>query len=207
MKMKNDPRYPGVQIHETALVAADAIGAGTHIWAFCNILAGARIGRQCQICDRVFIENGATLGDFVTIKCGVSIWNGITIKDHVFVGPAVVFTNDRNPRSQRHLAAYPQTVIERYASLGGGSIILPGIHIGRFAMIGAGSVVTRNVADFALAVGNPARRIGWVCVCGERLLEKTPGEFSCKECARLYAYESNGVLTLTRGDEFLTKTV
>ena len=100
----SEARYPGVMIHDTALVAADEIGAGTRIWAFCNLLPGSRVGRDCQICDRVFVENGAVLGDRVTVKCGVSIWDGITLEDGGFVGPGVMFTNDPYPRSVRHLA-------------------------------------------------------------------------------------------------------
>jgi acetyltransferase-like isoleucine patch superfamily enzyme len=122
--------YPGVFIHETAIVASDSIGAGTRVWAFCNLLPGSRIGADCQICDRVFIENGASLGNGVTVKCGVSIWTGITIEDGVFVGPDVVFTNDPRPRSRRHLPSYPQTLVRRHASLGGGAVLLPGITIG-----------------------------------------------------------------------------
>jgi acetyltransferase-like isoleucine patch superfamily enzyme len=181
-------RHPGVSIHPTALVNADSIGPGTRIWAFCNVLAGSRIGAECQICDRVFIEDGATLGNGVTVKCGVSVWTGIHLEDGVFVGPDVVFTNDARPRSQRHLASYPETHIRSYASLGGGAVILPGIEVGAYAMVGAGAVVTKNVPPFALVAGNPARQRGWVCVCGERL----EGE-SCALCSRTYERSEAGL--------------
>ncbi|MEA2163624.1 MAG: UDP-2-acetamido-3-amino-2,3-dideoxy-glucuronate N-acetyltransferase [Thermoanaerobaculia bacterium] len=180
-------RYPGVFIHPTALVGSDSIGAGTRVWAFCNLLPGSTIGRNCQICDRVFIEDGAILGDNVTVKCGVSIWNGIVIADGVFVGPDVTFTNDPRPRSMRHNAAYPTTRIQPYASLGGGSVILPGLTIGTYALIGAGAVVTRDVAGFALVAGNPARQRGWVCVCAAALRGET-----CSVCGRGYTMSEMG---------------
>ncbi|HVE71216.1 MAG TPA: acyltransferase [Thermoanaerobaculia bacterium] len=187
--------YPDVFIHETAIVKSDAIGAGTRVWAFCNLLPGSRIGADCQICDRVFIENGAILGDRVTVKCGVSIWTGVTIEDGVFVGPDVVFTNDPRPRSRRHLTSYPETRVRRYASLGAGSVLLPGITVGEYALVGAGAVATKDVEPFALVVGNPARRIGWVCICAARLRGAT-----CEVCGRVFEYTGNAPPRLVSGD-------
>jgi Acetyltransferase (isoleucine patch superfamily) len=168
-------------------VGSDSIGAGTRVWAFCNLLPGSTIGHECQICDHVFIEGGAILGDNVTIKCGVSIWNGIVIDDGVFVGPAVTFTNDPRPRSGRHIAMYPTTRIQHHASLGGGSVILSGLTIGAYALVGAGAVVTRDVAGFALVVGNPARQRGWVCICAAALRGDT-----CGACGRSYEMSDRG---------------
>lgn len=193
-------RYPGVFIHQTALVAADAIGAGTRIWAFCNLLPGARVGRDCQLCDRVFIEGGATLGDRVTVKCGVSVWAGITLEHGVFVGPGAMFTNDPHPRSGRHLGEYPRTTVGRFASLGAGSILLPGIRVGVYALVGAGAVVTRDVPDHALVVGNPARRVGWVCVCGERLPAEEEATVRCDACGRRYRTGVDGP-TMIEGND------
>jgi UDP-2-acetamido-3-amino-2,3-dideoxy-glucuronate N-acetyltransferase len=142
----------------------------------------------------VFIENGVTLGDGVTVKCGVSIWTGITIEDGVFVGPGVVFTNDPRPRSRRHLVSYPETRVRRYASLGAGCVVLPGTTIGEYALVGAGAVVTRDVEPFALVVGNPAHRTGWVCVCAARLSGAT-----CAECGRTFQYDNNAPPRLVSG--------
>jgi len=191
--MDSGSRYPGAFIHRTALVEADSIGEGTRVWAFCNLLPGSRIGRNCQICDRVFIETGAVLGDNVTVKCGASIWNGITLEDGVFVGPGVAFTNDPHPRSGSHLAEYPRTLVKEWASLGAGAIVLPGVRIGRYAMIGAGAVVTADIEDFALVVGNPGRRIGWVCVCGEQLID-AGDVLGCRAgCRRSYRRSEGGI--------------
>lgn len=158
-----------IAIHPTALVASKQIGEGTRIWAFVNVLEGARIGRECNICDRCFLENDVVLGDRVTVKCGVSLYDGLALEDDVFVGPGVIFSNDPRPRSGRHLEAYPATRVRRGASLGAGAILLPGITVGRFAMVGAGALVTRDVPDFALVYGSPARIHGHVCRCGKTL--------------------------------------
>lgn len=198
MSSPKDSRYPDVFIHDTALVQAESIGAGSRIWAFCNLLPGSNVGRACQICDRVFIESGVRLGDRVTVKCGVSIWDGVTLEDGAFVGPGVMFTNDPFPRSGRHLTTYPKTVVGRYASLGAGSIILSGLQVGAYALVGAGSVVTRDVPDFALMSGNPARQIGWVCVCAQRLIEHE-GHFKCvAACGRKYVL-GEGDMELVEG--------
>jgi len=115
------------------------------------------IGRDCNICDHVFIENDVVVGDRVTVKCGVQLWDGLRIEDDVFLGPNVTFTNDRYPRSRQHLDRYPETVVKRGASVGANATILPGLVIGPSAMVGAGAVVTRDVPANAVVVGNPAR--------------------------------------------------
>jgi len=149
-------------IHDKALCESSKIGDGTRIWAFAHILAGARIGRDCNICDSVFIEGDVTVGDRTTVKCGVQLWDGVRLGDDVFIGPNATFTNDGFPRSRRHLSAYPATVVEDGASIGANATILPGITIGRGAMIGAGAVVTRSVPPNAIVVGNPGRIKGYV---------------------------------------------
>lgn len=148
-------------VHPTALCESAQVGARTRIWAFAHVLPGARLGRDCNVCDHVFIENDVTVGDRVTIKCGVQLWDGVELGDDVFVGPNVTFTNDKFPRSKHHPVTFLRTRVEDGASLGGGSTILPGLRIGRRAMVGAGAVVTRDVPPYAMVAGNPARIVGY----------------------------------------------
>jgi UDP-2-acetamido-3-amino-2,3-dideoxy-glucuronate N-acetyltransferase len=148
-------------IHERALCESDDIGSGTRIWAFAHVLAGARIGEDCNICDGVFIEGDVVVGDRVTVKCGVQLWNGVILEDDVFIGPNATFTNDRFPRS-RQWVEHARTIVAAKASIGANATILPGIEIGRGAMVGAGAVVTRPVPPYAVVTGNPARIQGYV---------------------------------------------
>lgn len=148
-------------IHPSSEVQSSRIGEGTRIWQFVVVLSGAVIGRHCNICANCFIENDVVIGDHVTVKSGVYLWDGIRLGDHVFVGPCATFTNDKFPRSQHYPDRFPSTTVEEGASIGGNATILPGITIGRYAMIGAGAVVTRDIPPFAIAVGNPARVIGY----------------------------------------------
>ena len=146
-----------VSIHPSADVQSQSIGEGTSIWQYVVILPQACIGRDCNINAHCFIENDVVLGDRVTVKCGVYLWDGLRIADGVFIGPNATFTNDRLPRSKHYPAGFPQTVIERDASIGAAAVILPGLTIGAGAMIGAGAVVTRDVPSRAVVAGNPAR--------------------------------------------------
>lgn len=144
--------------HPQALVETIHIGEGTRIWAFTHVLPGARLGRDCNICDHVFIENDVVVGDRVTVKCGVQLWDGVRLEDDVFVGPNATFTNDAFPRSKQPFELV-LTVVKRGASIGANATILPGITIGEGAMVGAGAVVTKDVPPRALVVGNPAKLI------------------------------------------------
>jgi len=153
---------PDFYQHPSALVESETIGARTRIWAFAHVLPGARIGEDCNICDGVFVEGKAVVGDRVTVKCGVQLWNGVELEDDVFVGPNVTFTNDRFPRSRVSPDAFLRTRVCRGASLGANATILPGLTIGRRAMVGAGAVVTKNVPAHAIVVGNPAIITGYV---------------------------------------------
>lgn len=148
-------------IHHTADVASRSINEETRIWQFCVVLAGARIGSNCNICSHCFIENDVTIGDRVTVKCGVQLWDGVTLEDDVFVGPNATFTNDPAPRSKRHPGNYARTIVEVGASIGANATILPGVRIGRGAMVGAGSVVTGDVPAHSIVKGNPARVTGY----------------------------------------------
>jgi UDP-2-acetamido-3-amino-2,3-dideoxy-glucuronate N-acetyltransferase len=149
-------------IHKLADVASSDIGAGTRIWQFSVVLAGAKIGSECNVCANVFIEGDVVVGDRVTIKCGVQLWDGLRVGDDVFIGPNVTFTNDLFPRSKKYPKKYLETIIEDGASIGAGAVILPGVRIGAGAFVAAGSVVTRNVDPRSLVRGNPARHIRFI---------------------------------------------
>ncbi len=183
---------PNVVIHPNAIVDTNRVGENTRVWAFVHILEGAEIGKECNICDHVFVENDVVVGDFVTVKSGVYIWDGVTIEDHVFVGPNVSFTNDVYPRSKAHLQQHPQTRIKKGASIGAGSVLIAGIEIGCFAMVGAGAVVTRDVGDYELVMGNPARPDGYICECTNKLEEDSNKKFNCS-CGRTYEITKEGV--------------
>lgn len=143
--------------HPTAEVQTEQVGEGTVIWQYCVILKGAKIGCNCNINFNVFIENDVEIGDNVTVKSGVQIWDGLRIENNVFIGPNVTFTNDKFPRSKQYPDHFIETTIGEGASIGAGSVILCGIHIGKNSMIGAGSVVTKNIPSNELWFGNPAK--------------------------------------------------
>jgi UDP-2-acetamido-3-amino-2,3-dideoxy-glucuronate N-acetyltransferase len=159
MSQTNENR---ASIHNLADVATRSIGPGTRVWQYVVILAGAKIGADCNICAHVLIENDVIVGDRVTIKSGVQLWDGLRVGDDVFIGPNVTFTNDKYPRSKQFPSKFLETIIENGASIGAGAVILPGLTVGQGAMVGAGSVVTKNVAAKSLVQGNPARHVRFV---------------------------------------------
>jgi acetyltransferase-like isoleucine patch superfamily enzyme len=160
-----------VYVHERALCESDAIGARTRIWAFAHVMGGACIGADCNVGEGAFVESGARVGDRVTVKNGVQIWDLVTIEDDVFLGPNATFTNDPVPRaaSRGDRSGFQATRVRRGATVGANATVVCGVTIGEHAFVGAGTVVVRDVPAHALVVGNPARRIGWICACGERL--------------------------------------
>ncbi len=149
-------------VHPLADVHSLQIGAGTRLWQFVVVLPGARIGRDCNICAQVLIENDVVIGDRVTIKSGVQLWDGMRVGDDVFIGPNASFTNDRFPRSRQKPEKLLVTTIHDGASIGAGTVILTGLEIGRNAMVAAGAVITRSVPPNAVVEGNPAKIVGYV---------------------------------------------
>ena len=143
-------------IHALADCQSHQIGEETRIWQFTIIMKGAVIGRNCNINCHCFIENDVIVGDNVTVKSGVYLWDAIRIENDVFIGPNVTFTTDKYPRSKDYPVGYPQTIVRRGASIGGGAIILPGVEIGEYAMIGAGAIVARDVPSRAVVRGLPS---------------------------------------------------
>jgi UDP-2-acetamido-3-amino-2,3-dideoxy-glucuronate N-acetyltransferase len=190
--------------HESAYVDDGAeVGAGTKIWHFSHIMKGARIGERSIIGQNVNVDSGATIGSNVKIQNNVSVYTGVEIEDDVFLGPSCVLTNVTNPRSQivRH-ALYETTRLKRGCTIGANATIVCGVTIGRYAFVGAGSVVTRNVPDYALVVGNPARRIGWMSRHGHQLgVPDAAGEMRCPESGYRYRETESGVLWCLDLDE------
>jgi UDP-2-acetamido-3-amino-2,3-dideoxy-glucuronate N-acetyltransferase len=183
-----------VFVHESSYVDEGAqIGAGTKIWHFCHIMPGAIIGERCNLGQNVVVMSGARLGNNVKVQNNVSIYEGVELGDDVFCGPSCVFTNVLNPRShvsRKH--AYLKTLVRRGSSIGANATIVCGVTLGEYAFIGAGAVVTSDVPAYGLMVGVPARRVGWMCQCGERL-PVSAGRGSCAACGAGYT-ESGGVL-------------
>ncbi|MCC6533997.1 MAG: N-acetyltransferase [Burkholderiales bacterium] len=187
----------GYWAHETAIIDAGAtIGEGTRIWHWVHVCGGARVGARCVLGQNVYMANRVAIGDNVRIQNNVSVYDDVTLEDDVFCGPSMVFTNVINPRA--HVSRkdeYLRTLVRRGASLGANSTIVCGNTIGEYAFVGAGAVVTRNVAAYALVVGTPARRIGWMCRCGVRLANEL-GEVRCGACDLGYRIDSMECLAL-----------
>jgi len=195
MSADSSPFPDSVRIHPTASVDLPCtIGAGTRIWHYTHVRENAAIGAGCNIGQNVYIGAGVQVGDRCKIQNNVSVYEGVTLEDEVFVGPSAVFTNVINPRAaieRKH--EFQPTLVERGATVGANATVLCGITIGRWAFIGAGSVVTHSVPDFALVIGVPARRIGWICRCGVRLsLGADP--IRCAACGDEYRFDSAGHL-------------
>ena len=188
----------GYFAHESVFVDPGVtIGSGTSIWHVSHVMKGSRIGKDCRIGQNVVIGPNATIGDGVKIQNNVSVYEGVTLEDHVFCGPSMVFTNVYNPRSEiRRMSELRPTLVRRGASLGANCTIVCGVTIGSYAFIGAGAVVRRDVPDFGLVVGNPGRLAGWVCVCGERLSERSDDDLApCAACGRKYRKAGHKVWT------------
>ena len=191
-------------VHESACVDEGAVvGDGTKVWHFCHVMAGACLGRNCILGQNVFVADGVVVGNNVKIQNNVSVYTGVVAEDDVFFGPSCVLTNVSNPRAQvnRH-DLYEKTVIRRGATIGANATIVCGLEIGRYAFIAAGAVVTENVPDYALMMGVPARRTGWMSRHGVRLGETdADGIMVCPESACRYALDEAGRLHCLDLDE------
>jgi acetyltransferase-like isoleucine patch superfamily enzyme len=190
------PLDPSVFVHPQALCESETIGPRTRVWAFAHVLAGAVVGADCNLCDHVYVEGGAVIGDRVTVKNGVAVWAKVTVEDDVFLGPGAALTNDLVPRAafKKPPEEFLPTLIARGATVGANATIVCGVTLGAYCFIGAGAVVTRDVPDYAVVYGNPARLKGWVCYCGVALTLATEGaavEKAACECGKR-TYERKG---------------
>lgn len=183
-------------VHESSYVDDGAtIGAGTKIWHFSHVMPGAVIGQRCNLGQNVVVMPGTSLGNNVKVQNNVSIYEGVVLEDDVFCGPSCVFTNVVNPRSHvSRKSEYQRTLVRQGASIGANATILCGVTLGRYSFIGAGAVVRSDVPDFALMVGVPARRVGWMCHCGVRLQVREE-RATCGACGAGYR-EGDGALHL-----------
>jgi UDP-2-acetamido-3-amino-2,3-dideoxy-glucuronate N-acetyltransferase len=192
------------RIHPTAIIDQPCeIGAGTSIWHFVHVCAGARLGRDCSLGQNVMIGDRVVIGDRVKIQNNVAVYTGVTLEDDVFLGPSCVLTNVTNPRSQVvRRALYEQTLIRRGATVGANATIVCGVTLGRYAFIAAGSVVTKNVPDYGLVIGVPGRLRGWVSRHGHPLRHPdADGIYTCPESSLRYREISPGVLRCLDLDE------
>jgi acetyltransferase-like isoleucine patch superfamily enzyme len=213
-RLQQEPRYhvihPSARVHPSADLETEvSVGEGSSIWHRAQVRHGATIGAECVVGRDVFIDEGVVIGDRVKIQNGALVYHGVTVEDAVFIGPGAILTNDRHPRAvtaSGDLARAEDWIVSPIvlrlgSSIGAGAVVVAGTTVGRYAMVGAGAVVTRDVPGFALVAGNPARRIGWVCRCGARLLDSdghpaaaerphyaTDSTLHCPNCRRVYAY-------------------
>jgi len=185
--------------HESAFIDEGCkIGKGTKIWHFSHVMSNCTIGERCNIGQNVVISPEVVLGDNVKVQNNVSIYTGVVCENDVFLGPSMVFTNVINPRSAvNRKDQYAKTVVKIGASIGANATIVCGHDIGRYAFIGAGAVVTKNIPDFALVVGNPAKQLGWVGEYGHRLSFDKDGYAICEESKQKYKLENNSVTRIS----------
>lgn len=189
---------PPANVHTTAFVDEPVeIGDDTHVWHFCHIMPGARIGAGCNIGQNVFIDRDVQIGDGCKLQNNVSVYKGVTLEEGVFCGPSMVFTNVVNPRAFiERKTEFRETLVQKGSTLGANCTIVCGVTIGKYALIGAGAVVTRDVPDYAMVIGVPARQTGWV---SEECYALTAGpgadEFTCPETDKRYHLSPGGFLT------------
>jgi len=189
-------------IHPTAIVEAGAkIGSGTKVWLYSHLMPDCEVGERCQIGQGVYVGRGVKIGNVVKVQNHVSIYENVEIEYDVFCGPSMVFTNVINPRAfieRKH--EFKRTLIKKGASIGANATLVCGIVCGRYSFIGAGAVVTKNVPDYALVTGVPARQRAWVCQCAVQLLEVKKDHYSCPECTKNYIFHQEDGLKENHGD-------
>lgn len=179
-------------IHPLAVAETKQIGYGTRIWGWSHIQEDVIIGESCNVGEHCFLENGVRIGNRVVIKNGISLWTGVIVEDDVFLGPHAIFSNERYPRAGFR-KEWEGIRICKGATIGAGAVILPGIIVGRFATVGAGAVVTKDVPEYGMAYGNPAKVKGWVCICGIKLrLNKMKNRAVCV-CGREYVFKDERI--------------
>jgi UDP-2-acetamido-3-amino-2,3-dideoxy-glucuronate N-acetyltransferase len=193
---KNEKKSPAAFIHETAVIDDNVIiGKGTKIWHFSHVLSNSNIGEKCNVGQNVMIGPDVTIGSQCKIQNNVSVYKGVTLEDGVFCGPSMVFTNIYNPRAEiRKMDQVRPTIVKKGTTIGANATIVCGVTLGCYSFIGAGAVVTRDVPDHALVFGNPAKHVGWVCTCGERLNDT----LACRECGRIYQRLDDGLSAIQK---------
>ena len=188
-------------IHESSYIDENVeIGEGTKIWHFSHVQSGASIGKNCVLGQNVNVGNNVVIGNYVKIQNNVSVYEGVTLEDYVFCGPSIVFTNIVNPRSKYPQVGskfYIKTLVKEGASIGANATIVCGITIGKYAFIGAGAVVTKNIPDYALVIGNPARIAGWMSEAGQKLEFDNNGIAFCSKSNKKYKLDNNIVSDIT----------
>ena len=169
-------------IHDKAWVESQRVGDGTRVWAYTHILPGAVIGKNCNICEQVYIENKVIVGDGCTIKCGVYLWDGVSLENNVFVGPNATFTNDPNPRAKvkKNSDQLLRIMVKEGATIGANATLLPGITVGEHAFIAAGALVTKDVSPYQLMLGAPAKAQGFMCRCATRHADLATAQAHCE---------------------------
>lgn len=182
-------------VHESSYIDEGAeIGVGTKIWHFCHVMPRARIGEHCNIGQNVLVASDVIIGNNVKIQNNVSLYTGVVVEDDAFLGPSMVFTNVINPRSHvNRKNEYKKTLVRKGATIGANATIVCGATLGRYSFVGAGAVVTKDVPDYALAYGSPARVRGWMCQCGERLAFEGD-HAACRSCGDIYRKQESVVI-------------
>ena len=189
--------------HETAVIDDGAqIGKGTKVWHFSHVMSGAVIGENCNLGQNVVVSSKARIGNGCKIQNNVSIYDLVELEDFVFCGPSMVFTNVYNPRAHiSRKSEYMKTLVRTGATIGANAVVVCGVTLGRYAFVGSGSVVTRDVPDFGLVYGNPARRTGWMCQCGVRLEFADDDKAACQACGWTYALEGGLCREVSTGEK------